>query len=148
MQALIWGLKCLLSMFRCMLGSVKVWNEEDYSSSWKLVYLYNQMYCSREYQLTSRFNQQYEKSTSNFIWVCMTVPVCYILIPCTLGAHIHTISPRILHGSLWLTPLGNAALHSSALLLRFPWSLFFIGRGVAIGPMVLWSTPFPAQEST
>ena len=23
------------------------------------------MYCSREYQLTSRFNQQYEKSTSN-----------------------------------------------------------------------------------
>ena len=39
--------------------------EEDYSSSWKLVYQYNQMYCSREYQLTSRFNQQYEKSTSN-----------------------------------------------------------------------------------
>ena len=30
------------------------------------------MYCSREYQLTSRFNQQYEKSTSNsilnFLW--------------------------------------------------------------------------------
>ena len=25
------------------------------------------MYCSREYQLTSRFNQQYEKSTSNLI---------------------------------------------------------------------------------
>ena len=25
------------------------------------------MYCSREYQLTSRFNQQYEKSTLNFI---------------------------------------------------------------------------------
>ena len=24
------------------------------------------MYCSRECQLTSRFNQQYEKSTSNF----------------------------------------------------------------------------------
>ena len=24
------------------------------------------MYCSREYQLTSRFNQQYEKSTSKF----------------------------------------------------------------------------------
>ena len=23
MQALIWGLKCLLSMLRCMLGSVK-----------------------------------------------------------------------------------------------------------------------------
>ena len=23
MHALIWGLKCLLSMFRCMLGSVK-----------------------------------------------------------------------------------------------------------------------------
>ena len=23
MQVLIWGLKCLLSMFRCMLGSVK-----------------------------------------------------------------------------------------------------------------------------
>ena len=23
MQALIWGLNCLLSMFRCMLGSVK-----------------------------------------------------------------------------------------------------------------------------
>ena len=25
------------------------------------------MYCSREYQLTSRFNQQYEKSTSNLL---------------------------------------------------------------------------------
>ena len=24
MQVLIWGLKCLLSMLRCMLGSVKV----------------------------------------------------------------------------------------------------------------------------
>ena len=26
--------------------------------------------------------------------------------------------------------------------------LFFISREVAIGPNVLWSTPFPAQEST
>ena len=26
--------------------------------------------------------------------------------------------------------------------------LFYSGRGVAIGPNVLWSTPFPAQEST
>ena len=28
---------------------------------------YNQMFCSRDYQLTSRFNQQNEKSTSNYI---------------------------------------------------------------------------------
>ena len=34
--------------------SVSLRPEEDYSSSWKLVYLYNQMSCSREYQLTSR----------------------------------------------------------------------------------------------
>ena len=37
------------------------------------------MYCSREYQLTSRFNQQYEKSTSNehmyFYNVDVTFPV-------------------------------------------------------------------------
>ena len=40
--------------------------EEDYSSSWKLVYYFNQMLCYREYQLTTRFNQQNEKSTSNY----------------------------------------------------------------------------------
>ena len=27
------------------------------------------MYCSREYQLTSRFDQQYEKSTSNYLFI-------------------------------------------------------------------------------
>ena len=29
MQVLIWGLKCLLSMLRCMLGSVKGVNSEN-----------------------------------------------------------------------------------------------------------------------
>ena len=29
MQALIWDLKCLLSMLRCMLGSVKVLKSEN-----------------------------------------------------------------------------------------------------------------------
>ena len=29
MQVLIWGLKCLLNMLRCMLGSVKVLKSEN-----------------------------------------------------------------------------------------------------------------------
>ena len=40
--------------------------EEDYRSSWKLVYNFNQMFCYRDYQLTTIFNQQNEKSTSNY----------------------------------------------------------------------------------
>ena len=50
----------------------------------------------------------------------MIVPVGYILVPCALGAHIYTVLPRVLHGSLQPTPLGNAVLHSSGLLLGFP----------------------------
>ena len=50
----------------------------------------------------------------------MIVLVDYILIPCALGAHIYTILLRLLHGSLQLAPLGNAVLHSIALLLGFP----------------------------
>ena len=30
--------------------------EEDYSSSWKLVYYFNQMFCYREFQLTTKFH--------------------------------------------------------------------------------------------
>ena len=36
MQALIWGLKCLLSMFRCMLGSVKGVKSENPKGKGKL----------------------------------------------------------------------------------------------------------------
>ena len=36
MQALIWGLKCLLSMLRCMLGSVKGVKRENPKGKWKL----------------------------------------------------------------------------------------------------------------
>ena len=55
---------------------------------------------------------------------------------------------NILHGSLLLASLVNAALHSSALLLGLPWDYFVIGRGVATGLNILWYTPFPDQEST
>ena len=41
--------------------------EEDYNSSWKLVCNLNQMFCYRDYQLTTRFNQQNEKSTLNIL---------------------------------------------------------------------------------
>ena len=37
-----------------------------FSSSWKLVFQYNQMFCSREYQHTSILLQQNEKSTPDF----------------------------------------------------------------------------------
>ena len=40
--------------------------EEDYSISCKLVYNCNQMFCYRDYQLTTRFYQQNEKFTSNY----------------------------------------------------------------------------------
>ena len=40
--------------------------EEDYSSRWKLVYNFNQVLCYRDYQLATKFNQQNEKSTSNW----------------------------------------------------------------------------------
>ena len=36
MQALIWGLKCLLSMLRCMLGSVKGVKSENPKGEGKL----------------------------------------------------------------------------------------------------------------
>ena len=36
MQALIWGLKCLLSMLRCMLGSVKGVKSENPKGKGKL----------------------------------------------------------------------------------------------------------------
>ena len=36
MQALIWGLKCLLSMLRCMLGSVKAVKSENPKGKGKL----------------------------------------------------------------------------------------------------------------
>ena len=36
MQALIWGLKCLLSMLRCMLGSVKGVKSENPKEKVKL----------------------------------------------------------------------------------------------------------------
>ena len=36
MQALIWGLKSLLSMLRCMLGSVKVLKSENPKGEGKL----------------------------------------------------------------------------------------------------------------
>ena len=44
MQALIWGLKCLLSMLRCMLGSVKGVKSENPRGrgNWKRVVLINE----------------------------------------------------------------------------------------------------------
>ena len=36
MQALIWGLKCLLSMLRCMLGSVKGVKSENPKGKWNV----------------------------------------------------------------------------------------------------------------
>ena len=33
--------------------------EEDYRSSWKLVYIFNQMFCYRDYQLTTSIKQVY-----------------------------------------------------------------------------------------
>ena len=61
----------------------------------------------------------------------------------TRGSHLCHFTLRILHGSLWLTSLGNAALHLSVLWLGFHWDYFFIGRGVGTGPNILWSTGLP-----
>ena len=50
--------------------------EEDYSSSWKLVYNFNQMFCYRDHQLTTRFNQQNEKSTSKNLTISIPQGSC------------------------------------------------------------------------
>ena len=54
----------------------------------------------------------------------MIILVHYVFILYALGAHIYTILLKILHGSLLLASLGNAALHSSVLLLGLPWDYF------------------------
>ena len=41
---------------------------------------------------------------------------------------------------------GGAASHFSSIGIQL--GLLYTGRGVAIGPNALWSTPFPSQEST
>ena len=53
------------------------------------------MYCSREYQLTSRFIQQYEKSTSK-TGVCLSMPSC---LKSDREANINAPQPQIRLGT-------------------------------------------------
>ena len=70
------------------------------------------MYCSREYNFTSRFNQQYEKSTSN-IWFHFSE---YKIIGITYTAHYPYTCAHI---SLDLIPWSKAPLYETSSLLLY-----------------------------
>ena len=64
------GAKILLQTFKVTCILVPFRPEEVYSSRWKVVLNFNQMFCSRECQITSRLSQQNEKSTSKLSLFC------------------------------------------------------------------------------
>ena len=77
------------------------------------------MYCSREYQLTSRFNQQYEKSTSedfNIAWNKLensdTISTQEILDMHDLNEHINTQTHKLGNILDWLISNTANTIHN------------------------------------
>ena len=73
--------------------------DEVHSSGWKLVFLQT-MYCSREYQASTRLSQQYEKSTSKTIKGYQVIQnTCAKLV---LGTPKYSSSTEALQCMYWL----------------------------------------------
>ena len=106
------------------------------------------MYCSREYNFTSRFNQQYEKSTSTCKILCED-PFRDVTLGNFLGCFVN-LSQNIPYKTyLWSTSLEvllwhpQTALNTKVLAFSFIYSPIFKDR--ILGSKVHWHTGVPSD---